>query len=67
MEAGSQEEPEPRSSASGYLKVKQLVSNAATRTADIRLPTRAALFAYMPSSLQCPLSESPPSMGRREL
>jgi len=47
MEASNQKDTEPRASASGYLKVKQLVSNAAARIADIRLLTRTALFAYI--------------------
>ena len=52
MEASNQKDTEPRASASGYLKVKQLVSNAAARIAEIRLLTRAALFASMPSCVQ---------------
>jgi hypothetical protein len=58
MEASSQEDTEPRASASGYLKVRQLVSDAAAKTAEIHLLTRAALFAYMPSCVPYPLPES---------
>jgi hypothetical protein len=49
---------EPRASASGYVKVKQVVSKKSEKFSNIRLLTRAALFAYDSSFVHSPLSES---------
>jgi hypothetical protein len=40
------------------VKVKQVVSNTGERSSNIRLLTRAALFAHDPSCVHSPLSES---------